>query len=315
MRRNLILIVVLIASIVVAAVVVSAQDKVFEVKFTPRCTNGTKMIPDSAGWEFVPDRPMTISIPDIPLSADEKEQLYSGEPICKMLPGQGDKKIGWMRFFAPFDPVTAYWVITDSGRFSQQDESFPSTGSLFRKRHTFMPYCFDNAICPAEDMLWNLQYLVMPLVKPRMVCTSLCRNRDNFPWESAWWSSPNFYCMDKIEAELQDELKEAVRISRNRGAWHVSMLPQEFRRTAGDLNRAQILYIVDTEAGGSLGNLQSISNAATQKALPNLAANVTFIGERWEWFMKKYHPADDLQRFHAEQTEYRSIWGPQFNAK
>ena len=304
-----------VLAITIIGIVVIAQEPVTELKIEQRCRNDIskgELIPLTMGWEYKPDRPTTITMPDVPITDEQKEKLYNGEPIATLLPGPGEKKIGWLRFFTPFDPVTAYWVITDSPNFGKQDPEFPSTGSIMRKRHTYMPYCFENQICSADGMLWNLQYLVMPIVKPRKVCTALCRNRDNFPWESAWWSSDKFHCEDKFSDELKPELAEAVQITQNRGAWHVSPLPPEFRRKPEDLNRAQVIYVVDTSPGGNLGDMQSLVNAANEKALPRLAKNVVFVGSRWDWFMNKYHTPANVRQYKSEQDQYREIWAPKF---
>lgn len=277
-------------------------------RFLAQCREPERLRPQSIGWKERPGRKTTQTIPDLPLTDAEKESLYRGEPIVRLLPGTDQRKIGWLRFFAPFDPVTAFWVVTDAPHYSLQDPMFPASGSLWNKRQTYMPYVFENHVCEREGLFWNFQYLVTPFISPRIVSTSLCRNRDDFPWEAAWWSDGKLPCREMAGEALKKEIAQAVPVDKNVGAWHVGPLPREFRRTPADLQRSQLLFLVDTDPGGSIGDLTLIVNHAHSVSLPALARQVLLIGQRYGEFLKKYQTPEDRKGYEQERAQYLRLW-------
>ncbi|MCL4236075.1 MAG: hypothetical protein KJ042_16325, partial [Deltaproteobacteria bacterium] len=88
-----------------------------------------------------------VEVPEVGLSVEETSKLYAGKPIAKLLPSENGLKAGWLRFFAPFDPVTTWMVITDMEHLDLVDDPYPASGSLADKRRTFLPYVFDAATC------------------------------------------------------------------------------------------------------------------------------------------------------------------------
>ena len=75
-----------------------------------------------------------LKVPKISLTAAEEQDLYNGKPITRLLDSPDGLKRGYLRFFAPYDPVTVWMVVTNAKNFAKTDPSFPKTGSTFEKK-------------------------------------------------------------------------------------------------------------------------------------------------------------------------------------
>ena len=251
-------------------------------------------------------RAVKMKVPNIALTPKEEEALYAGKPIAKLLDAPGGLKKGYLRFFAPFDPVTAWMVVTDAKHFDLEDPAFPKSGSLTDRRRTFMPYSFDVATCKKDGKEMMYQLLVMPIVAPRKLCINRYHNTDAFPWESFWWRADQMCCQDKAKPDLVKKYHgKAVELTKNNGTWHIGPLPKKFRRTEGDIMRTDCIYFVDTNPGGDLGKIKAVVNKATSVALPALMNNVLFHGKRWESFLAKHHGPAMVQKYKQWQDQYK----------
>ena len=255
---------------------------------------------------------LKLNIPDIALTPKEEQALYDGKPIAKLLDAPGGLKKGYLRFFAPFDPVTAWMVVTDAAHFDLVDPSFPKSGSLTDQRRTYMPYTFDVTDCVEDGREKMYQLLVMPVVSPRKLCINRYHNADGFPWESYWTKADHMCCLDKADPKIKAKyFDKAVTLEKNNGAWHISPLPKKFRKTEADLMRTDLIYFVDTNPGGDLGKIKAVVNKATSVALPALQENVLFHGKRWEPFLAKYHGAAMVQKYKTWQAQYKEAMAGQ----
>lgn len=231
-----------------------------------------------------------VEVPDVGLSVEETTKLYAGKPIAKLLSTDGDLKAGWMRFFAPFDPVTTWMVITDMEHLDLVDEGYPASGSLADKRRTFLPYVFDAATCVENNEPIMYQLLVMPFVAPRRMCVRHDEDTSAFPWEAAWKLAGMGECCKSGQNMNMIEYKhKAVELKKNEGAWRIAPLPPEFRKTDADRMRTDVTYYVDSHPGGDLGEIQFVVNKATSTALPTLMEGVVFHGKSWEAHLNRHH--------------------------
>ena len=253
-----------------------------------------------------------IPFPNVELTASENEALYQGKPIAKLLEGREGLKIGWLRFFANSDPVSAWYIISDVEHFSLEDPSYPATGPTGKKRHTFMPYTFDCVACKVGDNYYAYQLIAIPLVSPRKYTILRHHNRNGFPWQSAWTLSDKLYCIEKRNPTFEKEFNEAILVLRNTGSYLVAPLPKEFRRSPNDLNRADVAYFVDLHPAGDLAKLKPIVNLAQKFALPEVANNVNFHGKNWIEHMKKYHSASELEEYKSLHQQYIDLYGTKF---
>ena len=298
-----------IIAAVAAAVFVCLAIPVLSLQFTPRCT-------DKVSLEYIGDqKPSIVEKPVVQLTADEKDGMYAGKVVTRMLDAEHGLKMGWMRFIVDADPVSVWNVIADVDHFAMEDPAFPATGPIGDKKRTFMPYVRECLRCEIDGKPYLYQLLVMPLVSPRATAMLRCHDLNGFPWESGWQAAPGKYCMDKSSPDVKKYLDEAVVIAKNTGAWRVSALSPEFRRKASDLNRTEVNYIVDTDPGGSVGKMTGLANAAQGIALPKLAELVRFHAPTWPTHMKKFHTPDQNAEYDRLRGEYQKIYKPLFPGK
>jgi hypothetical protein len=245
-----------------------------------------------------------VKIPAVKLTEAEKKDLYDGKPITRLLPSPDGLKIGYMRFFAPFDPVTSWMITTDGEHLDLEDPSYPKSGSFTSKKRTFMPYVFDCATCKEGGRDKMFQLLVMPLVKPRKLCINRLHDVSAFPWETAWTLSEGMCCQSGAKPEMKKYADDAVTLKKNTGAWHIGPLPKEFRKTDADIMRTDFIYYVDTNPGGDLSKLKAIVNKATSIALPALQENVLFHGKTWKAHLAKHHGAAEVAKYKGWVADY-----------
>jgi len=265
----------------------------------------------NVGFSYNPSKKFHLQVPDIKLSDEQKESLYQGKPICRLLPGRSGFKSGRMEVVLPFDPVTTFQIVSDIDHFHLVDPSYPSSGSTFRTRKSFMPYVFDGAHCIENGHEYLYQLLVMPLVDPRKYSLTRFHDMTEFPWESAWEASPNLECSGKGNPEMAELAKDAVHITINTGSWRIGPLSAEMRKTEEDKMRSYVIYFVDTNPGGDLGKLAPIVNEATKTAMPKLVANIKFHGPSWRAHLKKYHNAQEVAQYDAWLEAYKQSMGVQ----
>lgn len=247
-----------------------------------------------------------LKVPTVTLSAAEENKLYEGKPIAKLLDGPDGLKQGYLRFFAPFDPVTAFMVVTDADHFSMEDPAFPKTGSITDKKRTFMPYTFDAATCVENGEPRMNQLLVMPFVDPRRLCIKRYHSTSAFPWESYWTlASDKECCKSKMNPAMKKYFDNAVYLQKNTGCWHISPLPKKFLKSDADIMRSDLVYFVDTNPGGDLGKIKAIVNKATSIALPTLVDNVNFHGKRWEQYLAKHHGPAMVAKYKEWVEQYK----------
>lgn len=258
------------------------------------------------GFDENPGKALKLKLPKVTFTAAEEEQLYAGKPVTRLLDSSEGLKIGYMRFFAPFDPITAWMVATDAEHLALEDPSYPKSGSITDKRRSFMPYVFDVATCVEKGKTRMYQLLVMPFVEPRRLCVDKFQDTKSFPYESSWtMASDQLCCQDKANPAMEKYYKDAVFLKKNQGAWNIGPLPKKFRKTPGDILRADCVYFVDTDPGGDLSKIQIIVNKATSTALPKVMGNVVFHGKNWESHLAKHHGAAAVAKYKALVEEYK----------
>ena len=273
----------------------------------------TRVPPASSfGWgsfgfeELGSAKKVKIAVPEITLTPAEEQKLLAGKPVARLLNAPGGLKIGYLRFFAPFDPITTWMVVTNAEHFKLVDPAFPKTGSLTEKRRSYMPYVFDAATCSEDGQGKMFQLLVMPVVSPRKLSIDRFHDAAAFPYESAWTRSQAPCCQDKLDPEMKAKyFDKAVELVKNDGCWHISPLPKKYRKTGADLMRSDVIYYVDSNPGGDLSKLKAIVNKATSVALPTLMDNVLFHGKRWEQYLAKHHGPEMVKKYKAWQAAYR----------
>ena len=258
---------------------------------------------------------LVLPVPDVELSAEEMQALYEGRPIPKLLDGRDGLKAGWMRFFADCDPVTAWYIVTDVEHFSLQDPSYPATGPMGHKLHTFMPYTADCVPCKVGGRYYVYQLLVMPLVAPRKYSLLRHHNRKGFPWESAWELADKLYCADMRNKDFEQYFKEAVVVLRNNGSFLVAPLPPEFRRSPSDLNRADIRYFVDVHPAGNIAKLKPLVNLVNKIGLPDVARLINFHAKHWREHMEKYHSKKELEEYLSLRRRYMELYKSEFRGE
>ena len=242
--------------------------------------------------------------PAVTFNAKQAADLKAGKPVCLLLPAEHGLKSGFMTAIVPYDPVTVWWIVTDVPHFHLVDSAYPNTGSLFDKRRTFMPYVFDGAVCTEGGKRYLYQLLVMPFVAPRKYSLDRRPDRDGFPWESAWSAAPTLICSDKRNPEMEKFFSDAIQLTHNNGAWHISPVPEKYRDAPADARKAFIEYFVDTNPGGDLAALAAIVNKATSVAMPTLHQNLMALSKGFDEHMRKYHSPEDQARYRAERDAF-----------
>lgn len=253
-----------------------------------------------------------LKYPAVPLSPQEQEALYEGKPIVRMFDSPDKLKKGYIRFFAPFDPVTAWMVCSDTDQQDLEDPAFPKSGSLTEKKRTFMPFVFDCALCEEKGEKRMYQLLVMPLVAPRRLCITYHHDTTAFPWEAYWIkASDPICCASKHKPQMAKYYDQAVVLKRNEGGWHISPLPKKFRRKPADIMRADCTYFIDTNPGGDLSKLRPLVNKATKIGSEALMKNVIFHGQRWEQHLAKYFGPAMVEKYKGWQKQYKEAMAGQ----
>jgi hypothetical protein len=56
------------------------------------------------------NRKLMMNVPEVALSPAEWDRLAAGEPVTRLIDSPGEYKVGYLRFFATIDPVTAWMV-------------------------------------------------------------------------------------------------------------------------------------------------------------------------------------------------------------
>jgi hypothetical protein len=243
-------------------------------------------------------------IPAVTFDSKQVADIKAGKPVCLLLPAANGLKSGFMTAVLPYDPVTVWWVVTDVPHFHLVDPSYPKTGSISDKRRTFMPYVFDGAVCVDNGKRYLYQLLVMPFVAPRKYSLDRRPDREGFPWESAWSATPTLICSDKRNKEMEKFYNDAIQITHNNGAWHISPVPEAYRNAPQDARKAFIQYFVDTNPGGNLQALAAIVNKATSVALPTLHQNLMALSGGFDEHLRKYHSPEDQARYRAEKEAF-----------
>lgn len=249
---------------------------------------------------------LRVLVPTVPLSPSDEHALDDGNVITRLLEGPTGLKMGYMRFFAPYDPVTTWMVITDLDHFSMVSPDFPKTGSLSDKRNTFMPYVFDSAVCMENNKMGMYQLVIMPFVAPRKTNIQNFNDNSAFPWESSWKTAKSPRCLEMRNPEMQKMYGDrAIVVAKNRGAWLISPLPKKFRRTPADINRSDVIYFVDTNPGGDIGKITALVNKALSVALPAVRDNTLNHCKNWVHHLETYHTPKDLENYLKWKAAYK----------
>lgn len=286
---------------------------IFIISYVCTCAYALQLEKENVSLDYLADsKKLVISVPNVELTTSEKEKLYSGEPIAKLLEGKDGLKMGWLRFFANCDPISAWYIVTDVEHFSLEDPSYPATGPLDKKRRTFMPYTFDCVPCSVDGKMYVYQLIVPPLVSPRKYSLLRHHDRRGFPWQSAWTLADKLYCSDKRNAEFESEFNNAVLVLRNTGSFLVSPLSVEFRRAKKDLNRTDIIYFVDVHPAGDIAKLKPLVNFVQKIGLPDVANNINFHAKSWSEHMKKYHSSAEFEEYKMLYQQYIETYEPLF---
>ena len=253
--------------------------------------------PPDLGFASEPGRRLRQPVPAHDLTSRELDRLHAGEPLLALLPGASGQRAGRIEFLLPFDPVTAFMVVTDHDHYDLIDPAYPRSGPAGDKRRTQMPYVVDAAACARDGERYQYQLLHLPLVAPRKFAIRLHQDTRAFPWEAAWEAAPDLECADRRDPALADLFAAAVTITRSRGAWHIQPIPSALRRRPDDRRRAHVVYYVDADPGGDLSQWTGIVDAATRAAMRDLAATLAVVGARWEDHLRRHHPEGDLARY------------------
>lgn len=256
-------------------------------------------------------KPFVLTAPGVPLTGKDRERLLAGEPVCRLLDSPGETKYGWMRFVAPCDPVTVWWIVTDNQCFARTSGDYPATGTLFDKRRTFMPYTWENVLCRKGGEKHIYQLLVFPLLSPRKTNVISIHNRNGFPWETAW-QEHDPVCEHLADPAFKKWRDKAVVLPRNTGSYRIRPLPKELRTSPEDVNRADVRYFVDTHPGGGVGELPALVNGATKQAMPQMAELIAQHGRDWMAHMKRYHTKEEIAAYEAQRAAYLEVWEKAF---
>ena len=252
------------------------------------------------------DLGLKMKIPEIALSDSEREKLHAGKPVTRLVDSPEGYKIGYLRFFAPFDPVTAWMVVTDVDHYDHTDPAFDATGCLTEKRRSFWPHAFENNTCLEDGEYRMSQLIVMPLLAPRKLCLVGTFNTEAFPWESYWdLTSDALCCESRREPEMSRYFDRAVAVKRNKEAWHISPLLKAFRKTPADAMRSDCIYMADVNPGGDLGRFEAITERVATTSLPQLMKHVVAQGKRWESFLAARYGPDEVRRYREWVELYR----------
>jgi len=244
--------------------------------------------------------------PEVTLTDQEREKLYRGEIITRLMDAPEGYKLGYLRFFAPFDPVTAYMVVSDAESYDETDPAFDATGSVSNKRRSFWPNAIENDACVEHGEVRMNQLIVLPLISPRKVCLAGSFDTTAFPWESHWdLAGDSVCCLSQRDPELQRYYDKAVVVTRNKESWHISPLPPEFRRTPQDILRTDCIYIADVNPGGELGRMEYIANMAAKTSLPQIARHTVARGKSWESFLESRYGSRMAQQYRGWVRMYR----------
>lgn len=276
--------------------------------------------PETPGWASltVEDRtgakPPLVEVPEVVLTGEEERELLAGGVVTRVLDGADGAKLGWMRFFADCDPVTAFWIITDNRCFATESDEYPATGSLRHRRRTFMPYTWENIECRVEGRTYVFQLLVFPLVSPRKTSALLRRDTAGLPWETTWRETDHPFCEDLADPALQGIRDRAVVLPRNRGSWRISFIPPEYRRSPQDLYRADCRYFVETGMGGAVGRIDLLVDGAQRRAMPTMAELVNHHGRTWREHMERRHTPEELAEYLRVRRSYLDAYREEFAA-
>jgi len=256
------------------------------------------------------EKKMNQRVPFVELTEKEEKQLYQGKCVARLLESKDALKIGYLRFFAPYDPVTVWMVITDDEHFDLEDPDYPKSGSVWDKKRTFMPYTFDCAICTEKSEKRMYQLLIMPFVAARRLCISRYHDPSEFPWEASWQlADDKLCCHSEMNPAMEKYYDEAVFLLKNVGAWNISPIPEKFIRKEEDRFKTDCIYYVDTNPGGDLAKLSSIVNRANSIALPKLMDNVIYHCQRWTEHLKKYHDPELMKKYNQWVAAYKKQYG------
>jgi len=248
-----------------------------------------------------------MSLPSIEPTADEWRKLQAGEPITRLLDAPDGSKIATMRFFAPFDPVTAWMVVTDVEHYDLVDSLFSASGSTLTKRHTLWPNAFENNVCVEQGRRRVSQLIVIPLVAPRKLCLSASYDASAFPWE--WHmdlAGVERCCASRSRPDVQDYFNKAVTPKRNRESWFIAPLPPSLRKTPADALRTDCVYVADVNPGGELSQFEWLAKMAAAESLPQLARHIVAQGKRWERFLTDHYDSAVVAAYRQHVAEYRN---------
>jgi hypothetical protein len=252
------------------------------------------------------DDGLMLKAPSIVLTSKEKQKLISGKSITRLMDAPGGYKIGYLRFFAPFDPVTAYMVISDVDNYDHIDPIFGATGSISEKKRTLLPNAFECNTCVEKGEYRASQLIVLPLMSPRQVCLAGNFDTRAFPWESHWdLASDKQCCESRKDPEFKDLYDKAVFVTRNKEAWHISPLPKAFQKTPEDVMRADCIYTADINPGGDLEKMNRIAKLAAKMSLPQLAKHVIARGTKWESFLAARYGPGEVKKYKKWVEQYR----------
>lgn len=244
------------------------------------------------------DQDLKMMVPEIVLSESERESLVAGKPVTRMVDSPKGHKIAYLRFFAPFDPITAWMVVTDVDHYDLTDPAFDATGSLTEKRRSFWPHAFENNTCLEDGEHRMSQLIVTPLLSPRKLCLVGTFNTEAFPWESYWDLAADALCCEsRRDPEMYRYFDRAVAVTRNKEAWHISPLPGAYRKTPADAMWADCIYMADVNPGGELGRFDSITERVGTTSLPQLMKHIVIQGKRWESFLAARYGPEEARRY------------------
>ena len=252
------------------------------------------------------DQGLKMKIPEIALSESERESLVAGKPVTRMVDSPKGYKIAYLRFFAPFDPVTAWMVVTDVDHYDLTDPVFDATGCLTEKRRSFWPHAFENNTCLEDGEYRMSQLIVTPLLAPRKLCLVGTFSTEAFPWESYWDLASDAHCCEsRREPEMSRYFDRAVAVTRSKEAWHISPLPEALRKTPADAMRADCIYMADVNPGGELGRFDALTERVGTTSLPQLMKHVIARGNRWESFLTARYGPEEICRYREWVELYR----------
>jgi hypothetical protein len=256
------------------------------------------------------DAGLKMQCPSVTLTDSEKAKLYAGKPVTRLMDAPGGYKLGYLRFFAPFDPVTAYMVVTDVENYDRADPAFDRTGSVTERNRSFWPNALENDACIEKGELRMNQLIMLPFLSPRRMCLVGAFDTKAFPWESFWDLAKDADCCKSQQDEaFMDHYDKAISVTRNKESWHISPLPKSFRKTKGDILRADCIYIADVNPGGDLGKMDRVASIAAKMSLPQLAKHVVARGKTWEPFLTEQYGPETVRKYREWVARYQDSFG------